>query len=235
MCVNLLREENEFPLFPILSTLFIVRSCFCLCVCVCVLRINIAKDENTSASTTSASGTTKDRGGQRTIGAFFSSQNRDSIELVLSRMMAKDLVPMNTIVTSQDIQHMLKSAGYSPPKSLVLVRKLIASYNHKIRDEVRGKLQRFRQDGRRFSLSFDKYTSLQNARFVCLNIHAGPGIHIGLGMIRLKDSATAKNLKEAIKKKLNEFDLSLDKDIFAAVTDGASVMKKSVKDIGLVH
>ena len=196
--------------------------------------IDIAKDENMSAST-SASGTTKDGGGQRTIGDFFSSQNRDSIELVLSRMVAKDLVPMNTIVTSQDIQRMLKSDGYSPPKSLVLVRKLIASYSHKIRDEVRRKLQRFRQDGVRLSLSFDEYTSLQNARFVCLNIHAGPGIHVGLGMIRLKDSATAENLKEAIKKKLNEFDLSLDKDIFAAVTDGASVMKKCVKDMGLVH
>ena len=58
-----------------------------------------------------------------------------------------------------------------------------------------------------------------------LNLHHNGGFQ-SLGMFRIKGTMPATKAIKLISDKLNSFDLNLDKDIVASVTDGASLMKK---------
>jgi hypothetical protein len=89
------------------------------------------------------------------------------------------------------------------------------------------------ENGERFSLSTDEWTSLKNRRFAGLNLH-GKKVRL-LGMIRIKGSMTSERGKEIIQRKLSEFGLDLTKHIVATVTDGAAVMRKMGELMDVEH
>ncbi len=67
-----------------------------------------------------------------------------------------------------------------------------------------------------------------------LTLHK-PGQHIGLGMNRVEGSLPAKKAAQLVRKKLTNYNILLEKDIFAGVTDGVSVMKKVERLMGITH
>ena len=78
----------------------------------------------------------------------------------------------------------------------------------------------------------DEYTSLNNCRYLNLNLHSYDGIShnfFNLGMIRINGSLPSDVIVDMVKKKLLEFGVSLRSDIVSAASDGASVMEKFVR------
>ena len=63
---------------------------------------------------------------------------------------------------------------------------------------------------------------MQVRRFACVNVHLPGGEPRTIGMIRIKDTLDAERGAELLSKKLEEFDLSVERDIVGTTTDGAS-------------
>ncbi|CAG5049039.1 unnamed protein product [Parnassius apollo] len=73
-----------------------------------------------------------------------------------------------------------------------------------------------------------------------INIHIGveftDGSHYkNLGLVRMDGSMPSETCIRLLKEKLSEFELSLDRDIVAIVTDGASVMLKVGRNLRAYH
>ena len=111
------------------------------------------------------------------------------------------------------------------PKNHSDVMQLVYKQYEIVKDSVIAELLKKILAGVRFSLSLDEYTSLQNRRFMNINIHYVGG-YINLGMIALIGKMDAENIIKIIQMKLEEFKLSYTDDIACSVTDGASVMVK---------
>ena len=71
----------------------------------------------------------------------------------------------------------------------------------------------------------DEYTSLQNKRFMNVNLHSEDD-HWNLGVFRIEGSMTAERVVELLNIKLETYSLNLDEHIVCGTTDGASVMVK---------
>ena len=82
-----------------------------------------------------------------------------------------------------------------------------------------------KEQGERFSVSYDEWTSIRNRRFLAIIIHAADDqFHTGLG--RIVGSCNSEQLIELLREHLVKFGLNLDKDIVAIMCDGTSMNKK---------
>jgi hypothetical protein len=88
--------------------------------------------------------------------------------------------------------------------------------------------------GERFSLTFDEWTSTSNKRYMNINIHVAKKFW-SLGLIRINVSMTAENCIRILKERLEQFDVSLETDVVAIVTDGPNIMLKVCKLIAAEH
>jgi len=105
----------------------------------------------------------------------------------------------------------------------------------KVRSFVMSELDMRRKEGKRFSLTFDEWTSVRNRRYMIVNVHEDGPRFWSLGLIRVHGAMPAETCVDLIKKKLQEFGLNLEEDIVAISTDGASVMCKVGKLISPEH
>lgn len=67
-----------------------------------------------------------------------------------------------------------------------------------------------------------------------INIHSGKKFWC-LGLIRVDTSLTAENCIIILKERLSQFDIALDTDIVAIVTDGPNVMLKVGRLVNVEH
>ena len=72
-------------------------------------------------------------------------------------------------------------------------------------------------------------------RYMCLNLHDAEQTVVSLGMIRVEGSMPADKALHLVDARLTEFGLDRTKHIVGAVTDGASVMTKLGKIMGIEH
>lgn len=159
----------------------------------------------------------------------------DTLDDVLARMTAIDGLPFSVFVTSKDLRALLLSKGYSDlPKAASTVRNRVVNYSYKIRNEMKTELTALKNEGQRFSLSFDEWTSTSNKRYMNGNIHSDKKFW-SLGLIRIDESLNAETCVRVLKERLSQFDISLDTDIVAIVTDGPNVMLKVGKLVNAEH
>ena len=67
-----------------------------------------------------------------------------------------------------------------------------------------------------------------------VNLHCDDSFH-SLGMIRIQGSMPSEKTAELVEERLNFFNLSLQSDIVATITDGASVMRKFGRITSPIH
>lgn len=142
-------------------------------------------------------------------------------------MTAKDGLTFYVFTTSEDLRRCLKADGFSPiPTSPNTIRRMMVSYSKKVHEKLKAEIKTDRTEGSRFCVTFDEWTSSRNRRYINLILH-GKGSKIwNLGLVRCKGSMTAEKCLDAVIKKIEWFDLSMDRDIVSIMTDGASVMAK---------
>ena len=59
------------------------------------------------------------------------------------------------------------------------------SYAEKIKREQKDAFEKMAQNGQRFCLSIDEWTSTKNKRYMCVNLHMNESKVISLGMKRI--------------------------------------------------
>lgn len=166
--------------------------------------------------------------GRGTISQYFDTKVDNSLPAVLSRLTSLDGITFNAICKSVDLRKGLIARGFlvsDIPKSKSGVSNNINCYSTKIRQQFKNEFVLLKKENQKFSLSFDEWTSVRNKRYMNLNVHSVNRTW-NLGLSRVNGTMPAEKCVEIINSKLQIFDLSLQSDIVAITTDGASVMKK---------
>ena len=73
-------------------------------------------------------------------------------------------------------------------------------YGEKLRHEVRREIAYHNKNGKRFSLTFDEWTSIKNRRYMNINVHVQQQFW-NLGITRLEGSMPAVKCVEILEKK----------------------------------
>jgi hypothetical protein len=101
------------------------------------------------------------------ITSYFVDKQERSLAAVLSRMTARYGLPFSVFCTSADIREGLKVRGFSElPKSANTVRSLVMGYSDKVRQAMISQIVQRLNEGRKFSLTFDEWTSFANRRYM---------------------------------------------------------------------
>ena len=170
------------------------------------------------------------------ISEYMVHAGENSLEAAVSRMTARDGFPFSVFCTSGDLRAGLFARGFvNLPKSPNTVRALVMRYADKVRQVVISELNSARNSGTKFSLTFDEWTSGANKRYMNVNVHGGDDKFWSLGLIRVSGTMPAVKCIQLVKHKLDEHGLSLQFDIVAITTDGASLMTKVGKSIAALH
>ena len=154
---------------------------------------------------------------------------------IITKLATVDGIPVNAITKSEFIRKALIYQGYSLPKNQSQVMELIHSHYEEIKKKVCSKIIQYITSGSRFSLLLDEYTSLNNRRYLNINLHKSGGSFCNLGMLQISGSFPAEVAAEIVERRLDEFNVSLEKHVVACVTDGAAVMVKFGKSIPCEH
>lgn len=186
-----------------------------------------ANDANPSTSTTP---TEKSK---TAISAFFIP--RDTPASVAANLCAVDRMSYNVVASSKQIHLGQRARGISLPQTASGVRNAVFNFCNETKTGVKAEISKKVEAGKRFSISVDEYTSTKNRRYMCLNLHGQDSEVIGLGMIRVQGSLPAEKAVQLTRKKLEEFGLSVENHIAGVVSDGASVMIKYARLLGIEH
>ncbi len=163
---------------------------------------------------------------QPTITAHFPKKKKAEEGEILARLSAVDGIPFHTLARSTEIRKGWESQGYQMPQSRTGVCKAVMEFGGGAKGSLKEELRQRRDNNERFSITFDEWTSQRNRRYLALNLHASSGKVFGLGTVRVNGSLPAERALQTVTDKLQEFGLSLSRDIVGMTTDGAAVMKK---------
>lgn len=170
---------------------------------------------------------------------YYESKSNPSMQVMVSRMTAKDGCPFRLFTESKDMRKLFQSSGHNLPKSATAIRNIVVKEADIKKLHLHDEIQKLLKDNHKFSISFDEWTSLRNRRYISLNLHSkkfsGNNNFKTLGLIRIYGSLPAKKCLEAIRLKLQGFGVSLDTDIVAESTDGCSMMIKFGKLLKSYH
>ena len=163
----------------------------------------------------------------RKIDDFFAKKKEQykNVDQMIAEFVSLDGFTFNQIAKSKALSFVSKKAGFELPESPETVKKKFMKEKKRLQDDAIEKIQAMKEDGDKFSLSFDESTSLRNRRYMNLNLHFSSGFQ-SLGLVRIMGSLDSSGAAKLVKKRLKEFGIDFDTDIIATMTDNCSMMKK---------
>jgi hypothetical protein len=191
-------------------------------------RVEVQDTEScASTSTSTATGLTLTELPQkkRKLTDYFKSE--DSMEVALSKLAALDGLAFSVFCTSITLRKLFAKSGYKLPASPHTIKKIIITHSAQLKTELKTELNMLKTKACMFTVSLDEWTSAQNVRYININIHSQTlknKCFRNLGLEKIKNKGTAENCHNILREKLLQYGLTLDEDVIALVTDGASVM-----------
>lgn len=152
-----------------------------------------------------------------------------NMEVRVTRMAALDGIPLSTFCTSEDMRYLFKNSGYDVPKSSTTITQIILKQSDDTKNKLKNQLKIMKSENKRFTITFDEWTSTRNRRYMNINIHNKDfdmAKYKNLGLVRIQGSMPAEVGTQLLQQRLSDFGLILEDDIIAFTTDGASVMVK---------
>lgn len=146
-----------------------------------------------------------------------------SMETMIARMIAKDGFCIEKFITCQDLRNLFNYRGFTLPTSANTIRQIVFKKVGNIKQIYKSNIANLIKNGNRFSICVDEWTSLKGKRYMNVILNHLEGF-FNLGLVRLHGCADADAISEAIKQRLNDFDITVDNHIIALVSDGAAVM-----------
>lgn len=159
---------------------------------------------------------------------YLVNKRDESLSAIVSRMCALDNMPFKVFCTSIDLRNLFLARGirdYVLPKSPNSIRKMVLEYAQKMRAKMMQDFIKFKEDGTRFCLTLDEWTSSRNRCYLNVNVH-GKKQFWNLGLVRVEGRFPAEKCITALKTTLQDNNLNIDKDITSITTDGVAVMQK---------
>lgn len=148
-----------------------------------------------------------------------------SMAATVARLTACDGLSFRVIVKSPDMRRLMLSSGFTNfPRSQTALKNIVLKHAQTLRAAISAEFQQLLKTGKRFSLTFDEWTSVRNRRYMCVNVHADGPKYWSLGLVRVWGSMPAEECIKLLRGRLAAFRLNMDTDIVAVCTDGASVM-----------
>ena len=152
------------------------------------------------------------------ITSFF-TQNQSARDYKITHLVAIDGLPMRVLTSSFDLRQMIAHMPSSPNS----ISSIIKSVADDVRKLITTDLNRLKLNGERFSLTVDEWTSIGTRRYLNINIHTCEEV-FNTGLVRIFGPCDATVCLNMIKSHLSSFEISLESDIVAIVSDGANVM-----------
>ena len=141
-------------------------------------------------------------------------------------MAADDNISFSTLAHSEQIRNGLIARNIEPFLSDTAVSAAVKRYAQIIREKNASLLIEKLKNDIRFSVTTDEYTTIANERMACFNVHFPHEEPISIGSSKIRGTFDGDAAAKVFEKKLEEYGLTLKKDIVAGVTDAASVMQK---------
>ena len=170
------------------------------------------------------------------------SQAKAHASEVLARLVALRNMSVHQISKADELYDSWKKAGLDIPKNREEMKRMVVGYAAEVKIKMIEELEKRLESGEKFSLSSDEWTSLGNRRYMGFELHCANTCSqyhcdkkYNLGLKRIRGSCTGEKCEEMIKQILREFKLDLKRDIVAFTSDGASVMKKCGRLLGINH
>lgn len=155
-------------------------------------------------------------------------QPKTTLNETLSRMTALDGIPFRVFVTSKDLRRALLCLYKDLPTSVNGIKSRVYEYAAELKQVIKTQLESDLRSGKRFSLTFDEWTSMKNVRYLNINVHSNAPSKLvyNLGLLRITGKFSSERCESALRDKLHEFKLNLDTDIVCVTTDGCNMMIK---------
>lgn len=166
--------------------------------------------------------------------SMFQFVKRQSLEEIVARLAAIDGFSIHAITNSEFIRQSISSRGMKLPKSNTAVMKLVHDFYNKAKDLTKKEIEKRVAGGECMSLTLDEWTSINNKRYININVHCFDGTMYNLGLIRARGSLPADKIREAVSTVTTDFGVP-ERHIVAATTDGAAVMEKFGRDSEFFH
>ena len=90
---------------------------------------------------------------------------------IVTKLSTLDGLSINTIAKSEFIRQSLADKGYTLPKNPTHVMDLVHVQYKRIKESLISKIAQKITSGARFSISLDEYTSLNNHRYLNINVN----------------------------------------------------------------
>lgn len=134
------------------------------------------------------------------------------------------------MIKSRQIRAHFASQGYTLPTKGANLNHHVFKFADEVKENIRSRLEKCKENGTKFNITLDEWSSKQKKRYVNVNAHfidnENSRQYINLGMIFVeKPRCTAEYLHELVVSRLQMYGLS-ENDIFTSQSDGASVMLK---------
>ena len=176
------------------------------------------------SSETAADGEPSKKRSTSSIANYFVAHD-NSMDAVLARLTAADGLPFSIFITSSEMRKSLLVRQFDVPKSANTIRSIVVNYGKKIQLQYKAEMQCLKTEGKRFSLTFDEWTSIRNRRYLNVTAHI-KGKFWNLGLVRIRGSLPAESCIKLLEERLEIYGLNLHEDVIFITTDGASVMQK---------
>lgn len=158
------------------------------------------KDDNEMSAITTSNKPANTQASTSNILSFFKSMVDDSFPAVISRLIARDGIPFSKICTSYDLRKFLMNKYKNVPSSPNSIREIVLKYGEKIRKEVIEHISKYKVAKKLVSLVFDEWTSINNRRYININIHA-VDIFWNIGLTRVSGHLPAEKCITLLEKK----------------------------------
>lgn len=133
--------------------------------------------------------------------------NKSTLDKEIAQMVAKSNFTFNQIAQSKFIRESLASKypGQIIPKDNHTVAARMMNFYDTAFEDTKQRIQRMKDDGKKFSATLDEWTSSANARYININVHftVSPDMktsHINLGFVRIEGRCPAESQVELLRK-----------------------------------
>ena len=154
---------------------------------------------------------------------------KESVEEKLSKLASVSGMSINMIVNCDYLRQSFENDGTPMPESANTIRILIIQYAKTAKKQIANKIQLSKY----ISICADEWTSSANLRYLNVCAHTNDASY-NLGLVPIKNSATASNISNLIIEKLAEFEIEISKCVVFC-SDGATTMKAVARNLGIPH
>ena len=123
--------------------------------------------------------------------------------------------------------------GLKIPLSPGRMRDMLMDFGNKVRTEIKIDLAKRVKSAERFSLSVDEWTSTRNMRYMAFELQTRDKEKFNLGLKVIDGALPAETAARMIERVFSEYELVVKIHIVCLITDGAPVMKKCARVLGI--